>query len=68
MQKTRKQEIAELMTRVEQSCPYEYNSKLYWIYCAGLYSAVIKRLAVHDYSLCRDLAAIAERNENKKKR
>jgi hypothetical protein len=68
MQKKREQQIAELMARVESSCPYEYNTKLYWIYCAGLYSAIIKRLAVHDYSLVRDLTEIAERNEQKKKR
>jgi hypothetical protein len=67
MQKTRAQQISELMARVESSCPYEYNSKLYWIYCAGLYSAIIKRLAVSDYTLSRDLTAIAERLEQKKK-
>ena len=68
MHKTRADEIDLLIKRVEQSCPYEYNSKLYWIYTAGLYSTLIKQLAVHDYTLCRDLAKIAERLEQKKKR
>ena len=68
MPNSRENEIAKLLQRVEQSCPYEYNSKLYWIYTAGLYSVIIKRLALHDYTLCRDLTKIAERLEQKKKR
>jgi hypothetical protein len=66
MQKTREQQIAELLVRVEQSCPYEYNTKLYWIYTAGLYSGIVKRLAASDYTIIRDLKAIAERLEQKK--
>jgi len=66
MQKTREQQVDELVKELMQSCPYEYNSKLYWIYNAGLMSTIVKRLAVIDYALARDLAAIAERNNKKK--
>jgi hypothetical protein len=61
MQKTREQQITELLNSIEQQSPYEYNSKLYWIYMAGLYSVILKQRAMSDYILSRDLTEIAAR-------
>lgn len=61
MQKTREQQITELLNSIEQQSPYEYNSKLHWIYMAGLYSVILKQRAMSDYILSRDLTEIAAR-------
>ncbi len=66
MQKTREQQITELLNSIEQQSPYEYNSKLYWIYMAGLYSVILKQRAITDYILSRDLTEISERLAQKR--
>jgi hypothetical protein len=54
-QKTRAQEMKELVESVMHQCPYAYNSKEYWIYNAGLFGTILARHAEADWILRQEL-------------
>lgn len=59
---TTKNKITQLVQQVIDTCPYEYNSKLYWIYTTGMLRTILIDTAQQDSTVRARLQQIRDCN------